>query len=134
MSDSVRSVRQTLQDFLAPRATPTPAELVAIRGELSTKIEAVESRLDTKITVLENNMNVLDSKIGSGFSALAAQPENAVLRGELSTTARSPTSVSALRGWKENAVRCPLSSSEFLRLDQNRGPHFGQHRSLSAAR
>ena len=50
------------------------------------KIDAVESRLESKISVLENKMNVLDSKIGSDFSALGAQLENAVLRGELSTT------------------------------------------------
>ena len=67
--------------------------MIAIRVELNAKIEAVdskidavESRLDSKISVLENKMNVLDSKIGSGFSALGAQLENAVLRGELSTT------------------------------------------------
>jgi hypothetical protein len=86
MNDVIGSVRQTLQDFLAPELRQHRAELVSIRGELTAKIEAVESRLDSKISVLENKMNVLDSKIGSGFSALGAQLENAVLRGELSTT------------------------------------------------
>jgi hypothetical protein len=97
MNDVIGSVRQTLQDFLAPELRQHRAELVSIRGELTakieavesrleSKIEAVESRLDSKISVLENKINVLDSKIGSGFSALGAQLENAVLRGELSTT------------------------------------------------
>ena len=97
MNDVIGSVRQTPQDFLAPELRQHRAELVSIRGELTakieavesrleSKIEAVESRLDSKISVLENKMNVLDSKIGSGFSALRAQFENAVLRGELSTT------------------------------------------------
>src|SRR5215472_10682828 len=93
MNDVIGSVCQVMQDFLAPELRQHRAELVSIRGELSAKIEAVESkigavesRLESKINVLENKMNVLDSKIGSGFGALAAQLENAVLRGELSTT------------------------------------------------
>ena len=52
---------------------------MAIRSELTTKIEAVESRLESKIEVLKSEMR-------SGFSALGAALENAVLRGELSTT------------------------------------------------
>jgi hypothetical protein len=93
MNDVVGSVRQVVQDFLTPELRQHRAELVSIRGELAAKIEAVESkigavesRLYGKINVLENKINVLDSRIASGFSALGAQLENAVLRGELSTT------------------------------------------------
>jgi hypothetical protein len=115
MNDVIGSVRQVIQDFLAPELRQHRAELVSIRGELAAKIEAVESkigavetrleskidavasrldgkidavgsRLDSKINVLENKINVLDSRIVSGFSALGTQLENAVLRGELSTT------------------------------------------------
>jgi chromosome segregation ATPase len=104
MNDVVGSVRQVVQDFLAPELRQHRAELVSIRGELAAKIEAVESkigavetrleskidavesRLDSKINVLENKISVLDSRIVSGFSALGTQLENAVLRGELSTT------------------------------------------------
>jgi predicted nucleic acid-binding Zn-ribbon protein len=85
--------------------------LVAIRGELSAKIEAVESkigavetrldskidaveaRLESKINMVDSKINVVDSKIDvvksemrSGFSGLGAALENAVFRGELSTT------------------------------------------------
>ena len=86
MNDVIGSVRQVIQDFLAPELRQHRAELVAIRGEigsvrseLTTKIEATESRLDSKIEVLK-------SEVRSGFSALGAALENAVLRGELSTT------------------------------------------------
>ena len=93
MNDVIGSVRQVLQDFLAPELRQHRAELVAIRSEigsvrseigsvrseLTTKIEATESRLDSKIEVLKSEMR-------SGFSALGAALENAVLRGELSTT------------------------------------------------
>src|SRR5215469_16137305 len=97
MNDVIGSVRQVVQDFLAPELRQHRAELVAIRSELTTKIEAtetrleskidaVESRLDSKINVVDSKIDVLKSEIRSGFSALGAALENAVLRGELSTT------------------------------------------------
>jgi len=97
MNDVVGSVRQALQDFLAPELRQHRAELVSIRGELTAKIEAVESRLeskidavesrlDSKINVVDSKIDVLKSEVRSGFSALGAALENAVLRGELSTT------------------------------------------------
>ena len=43
MNDVIGSVRQVIQDFLAPELRQHRAELVSIRGELSAKIEAVES-------------------------------------------------------------------------------------------
>jgi len=104
MSDVIGSVRQVMQDFLAPELRQHRAELVSIRGELSAKIEvveskigavetrldskidAVESRLESKINVVDSKVDVLRSEVRSGFSALGAALENAVLRGELSTT------------------------------------------------
>ena len=101
MNDVIGSVRQVLQDFLAPELRQHRAELVAIRSELTTKIEAAEGRLDGKIDAVESRldgkidavasrldskMEVLKSEMRSGFSALGAALENAVLRGELSTT------------------------------------------------
>ena len=85
MNDVTGSVRQVIQDFLAPELRQHRAELVSIRSEIGfvrselNKIEAAESRLDSKIEVLKSEMR-------SGFSALGAALENAVLRGELSTT------------------------------------------------
>jgi hypothetical protein len=104
MNDVIGSVRQTLQDFLAPELRQHRAELVSIRSELAAKIEAVESkigavetrldskidsvesRLESKINVVDSKVDVLRSEMRSGFSALGAALENAVLRGELSTT------------------------------------------------
>jgi len=79
MSDVIGSVRQVMQDFLAPELRQHRAELVSIRVELNAKIDAVEGRLDSKIEVLKSEMR-------SGFTALGAALENAILRGELSTT------------------------------------------------
>jgi hypothetical protein len=86
MNDVIGSVRQALQDFLAPELRQRRAELASIRGEiglvrseLASRIDAVESRLDGKIEVLK-------SEVRSGFRALGAALENAILRGELSTT------------------------------------------------
>jgi hypothetical protein len=97
MNDVIGSVRQTLQDFLAPELRQHRAELVSIRSEigsvrseLATKIEAAESRLDSKLDAVESRLDskieVLKSEVRSGFTALGAALENAVLRGELSTT------------------------------------------------
>ena len=106
MNDVIGSVRQTLQDFLAPELRQHRAELVSIRGELSakiqavesrlqskigavetrleSKIDAVESRLDSKINVVDSKVDALRSEVRSGFTALGAALENAVLRGEIS--------------------------------------------------
>ena len=97
MNDVIGSVRQVLQDFLAPELRQHRAELVSIRSEIgsvrserTTKIEAAESRLESKIGAVESRLDgkieVLKSEVRSGFSALGAALENAVLRGELSTT------------------------------------------------
>jgi len=93
MNDVIVSVRQTLEDFLAPELRQQRAVLVAIRselgsvrGELTNRIKAVENRLDSRIHVLENKIEVLKCEMRSGFSAFGAALENAVLRGELSTT------------------------------------------------
>jgi len=90
MNDVIGSVRQALQDFLAPELRQHRAELVSIRSELTTKIEAVGSRLESKIDAVESRLDskieVLKSEVRSGFSTLGAALENAVLRGELSTT------------------------------------------------
>ena len=110
-NDVIGSVPQTLQDFLAPELRQHRRELVSVRGEvasvrsdistkieavrseLTAKIEAAESRLDSKIDVVDSKINVVQIKIDlvkpemrSGFGALGAALENAVLRGELSTT------------------------------------------------
>jgi hypothetical protein len=104
MNDVVGSVRQVIQDFLAPELRQHRAELVSIRGELvsmrselATKIEAAESRLDSKIDAAESRLgskieslrsefHTMQVEMRSGFSSLGAALENAVLRGELSTT------------------------------------------------
>ena len=86
MNDVIGSVRQTLQDFLAPELRQHRAELVAIRVELNAKIEAVDSKIDAVESRLDSKIEVLKSEVRSGFSTLGAALENAVLRGELSTT------------------------------------------------
>ena len=45
-----------------------------------------DNRQSSKINVLDSKIEVLKSEMRSGFSALGAALENAVLRGELSPT------------------------------------------------
>lgn len=104
MNDVIGSVRQVMQDFLAPELRQHRAELVSIRGEigslrselttkmeaaesrLDSKIEAVESRLDGKIETVKSEVRAMQVEMRAGFNALGAALENAVLRGELATT------------------------------------------------
>lgn len=97
MSDVVQSVRQLLQDFVAP-------ELREIKGDvkrLDAKIDSDTNRLDERITSetkrLENKIDSesrqlgadfkrLESKVDSSFAHLGSLLENANLRAELEAT------------------------------------------------
>lgn len=68
MSDVVQSVRQLLQDFIAP-------ELRELKGDVS----RLESKMDSGLAQLE-------SRIDSGFAQVRSLIENANLRAELEAT------------------------------------------------
>ncbi|MGA8428870.1 MAG: hypothetical protein WB729_03540 [Candidatus Sulfotelmatobacter sp.] len=86
MSDVVQSVRQLLQDFIAPELR----ELKSDVKTLDTKIDLETSRLEDKITSesrqLGADMKRLESKMDSGFAQLQSTLENANLRAELEAT------------------------------------------------
>jgi hypothetical protein len=97
MSDVVQSVRQLLQDFIAPELREIKSDV----KRLDSKIESDTSRLEEKITSetkrLENkidsesrqmgaDMKRLESKVDSGFAHLGSMIENANLRAELEAT------------------------------------------------
>jgi hypothetical protein len=86
MSDVVQSVRQLLQDFVAP-------ELREIKGDvkrLDAKIDSETSRLEDKIASESRQLGAdfkrLESKVDSGFAHLESLLENASLRAELEAT------------------------------------------------
>src|SRR5215472_6516504 len=110
MNDVIGPVRQALQDFLAPELRQHRAELVSIRSELTTKIEAVERRLESKLDAVESRLDskieVLKLEVRSGFSTLGASLENAVLRGELSTTREIADLRIRVERLEKNAVSC----------------------------
>ena len=106
MNDVIGSVRQVVQDFLAPELRQHRAELVAIRTELTTKIEAAESHLDSKINVVDSKIDVLKSEMRSGFSALVQRSKMQYFVVSYRRPAKSQTYVSVLRDWKRNVVSC----------------------------
>ena len=86
VSDVVQSVRQLLQDFVAP-------ELREIKGDvkrLDAKIDSETARLEDKIASesrqLGANLKRLEPKVDSGFAHLGSLLENANLRAELEST------------------------------------------------
>lgn len=80
MSDVVQSVRQLLQNFVAP-------ELREIKGDvkhLDAKIDSETTRLEDKIASearqIGADMKRLEAKVDSGFAHLESLLENANLR------------------------------------------------------
>jgi hypothetical protein len=97
MSDVVQSVRQLLQDFIAPELRELKSDIKRI----DSKIDGDTTRLDDKVTSeakrLENKIDSesrqlgadfkrLESKVDSGFAHLESLLENANLRAELEST------------------------------------------------
>jgi hypothetical protein len=97
MADVVESVRQLLQDFLAPELRELRAEI----KHLDTKVDSETNRLEAKIGLetnrLEDKIDAqshqfrtdfkrLEDKMDAGFAQLRSMLENANLRAELEST------------------------------------------------
>ncbi len=97
MSDVVQSVRQLLQDFIAPelRELKSDVKQVDAKVDLETKnlkaqIDSETGQIRTNIKRLEDKMDSdfkrLEDKMDSGFSQMRTLLENAYLRSELEAT------------------------------------------------
>jgi uncharacterized protein YhaN len=74
MSDVVQSVRQVLQDFIAP-------ELRELKGDV--KLRADIKRLEGK---MDSDFKRIEDKMDSGFAQMRTLLDNAYLRSELEAT------------------------------------------------
>ena len=90
MSDVVQSVRQLLQDFIAPElrelksdVKQVDAKIDSISNGLNTKIDSETKRLEDKIV---SEVGRLEDKVDSGFAQMRTLLENAYLRSELEAT------------------------------------------------
>ncbi len=79
MSDVVQSVRQLLQDFIAPELR----ELKGDVGRLESKIDSGLAQLESK---MDSGLAQLESRMDSGFAQVRSLIENANLRAELEAT------------------------------------------------
>jgi hypothetical protein len=118
MPDVVKSVREALQDFIAPELREQRAEIKSLGTEikaaeskLSVRIDSMEAKMDAGFQAVDARFGIVDAKstalktemtagfqavdakfaamrteMAAGFQSLKDSLENAVLRGEVSTT------------------------------------------------
>jgi hypothetical protein len=108
MSDVVQSVRQLLQDFIAPELrelksdvkqvdTKIDLESESLSAKIDLESESIKAKIDsetsqlrTDLKRLEDKMNSdskrLEDKVDSGFAQMRTLLENAYLRSELEAT------------------------------------------------
>ena len=112
MSDVVQSVRQLLQDFIAPElrelksdVKQVDAKIDSISNGLNAKIDSISNGLNTKIDSESGSLRAkidsetkrledkivsevgrLEDKVDSGFAQMRTLLENAYLRSELEAT------------------------------------------------
>jgi nitrate/nitrite-specific signal transduction histidine kinase len=72
MSDVVQSVRQLLQDFIAP-------EFRELKGD----VKLVDTKIDSEAGQLRADIRRFEGKVDSGFAQMRSLLENASLRAEL---------------------------------------------------
>jgi hypothetical protein len=87
-----------------------------VRSELTNKIEAAENRLHSKIEVLKSDLR-------SGFSALGAVLEHAVLCHELSSTREIAALRIRVERLEKNVVSCSIVEG-FLAAKRRLTHHF----------
>ena len=87
MSDVVQSVRQLLQDFIAPELREIKTDVKRLDSRIDSETSRIEDRITSETKRLENkidsDMSRLESKVDSGFSQIRSLLENANLRAEL---------------------------------------------------
>jgi hypothetical protein len=108
MSDVVQSVRQLIQDFIAPElrelksdvkqvdakidseAAQIRADIKRLEGKMDSDFKRLEGKMDSDSKRLEGKMDSdskrLEEKMDSGFAQMRTLLENANLRAELEAT------------------------------------------------
>jgi hypothetical protein len=90
VSDVVQSVRQLLQDFIAPELRELKRDVSRLESKMDSGLAQVESKVDSGLAQLESKMGSglaqLESKMDSGFAQMRSLIENPNLRAELEAT------------------------------------------------
>lgn len=97
MSDVVQSVRQLLQDFIAPELRELKSDVKQVDGKIDLETKSIKAKIDSEtnqlrpdLKRLEDKMDSdskrLEDKVDSGFAQMRTLLENAYLRSELEAT------------------------------------------------
>jgi hypothetical protein len=86
MSDVVQSVRQLLQDFIAPELREINSDVKRLDSKIDSETSRLEDKIDSRSHELSTDIKRVESKMDSGFAQLRSMLENANLRAELETT------------------------------------------------
>jgi hypothetical protein len=86
MSDVVQSVRQLLQDFIAPELRELKADPRQLDNKVDLDTKSIKTKIDFEATQLRSDIKHLDDKMDSGFAQMGTLLENANLRAELEAT------------------------------------------------
>jgi len=90
MSDVVQSVRQLLQDFIAPELRELKSDLKQVDAKIDSESSSLKAKIDSETKRLEDKVvsevGRLEDKVDSGFAQMRTLLENAYLRSELEAT------------------------------------------------
>ncbi len=90
MPDVVQSVRQLLQDFIAPELRELKSDVKQVDSKVDSKTSSLEAKIDAETKRLEDKIvsevGRVEDKVDSGFAQMRTLLENAYLRSELEAT------------------------------------------------
>jgi hypothetical protein len=97
MSDVVQSVRQLLQDFIAPELRELKSDVKQVDDKIDLETKSIKAKIDSETSQLradskhledkmDSDFKRLEDKMDSGFAQMRTLLENAYLRSELEAT------------------------------------------------
>jgi hypothetical protein len=97
MSDVVQSVRQLLQDFIAPELRELKSDVKQVDSKIDLEAKSLKAKIDFETSQLrtdfkrledkvDSDFSRLEDKMDSGFAQMRTLLENAYLRSELEAT------------------------------------------------
>jgi hypothetical protein len=86
MSDVVQSVRQLLQDFIAPELRELKSDVKQVDSKIDLETDNIKVKIDSETSQLRTDFQRLEDKMDSGFAQMRTLLENSYLRSELEAT------------------------------------------------